>query len=145
MLVVITLLHGAGLDRIVMRYRRRAEAARKINLHPSLAALVFAGPILLMLLLHLLEICIWGFALTKAGLVPGFRDSVYFAANTYTTVGYGDVVLPAAWRELSPIIAISGLFTFAWTTSELFNIVGYQHDLVSELSSRRHHGTPITR
>ena len=31
---------------------------------------------------------------------------------------------------------MSGLFTFAWTTSEMFNIVGDQHDLVAELSAK---------
>ena len=40
---------------------------------------------------------------------------------------------------MSPIIAISGLFTFAWTTSELFNIVGYQRDLLQKLRAPRLH------
>jgi hypothetical protein len=56
------------------------------------------------------------------------------------------MALPQSWHELSPMIAISGLFTFAWTTSEMFNIVGYQHDLVAELSAKREgniqRGTP---
>jgi len=38
----------------------------------------------------------------------------------------GSMAFPRAWHELSPIIAIAGLFAFAWTTSELFNIVGEQ-------------------
>jgi len=138
MLLVITLMHGAGLKLTVARYKRRAEAARKKGLHPRLAVLIFGGAILRMLALHLVEICLWGFALSASRLVPNFRDSVYFAANTYTTLAYGDVLLPLAWRELSPIIAISGLFTFAWTTSEMFNIVGYQHDLEADLSTQHH-------
>jgi len=32
-------------------------------------------------------------------------------------------VLPAAWNMLSPIIAISGLFTFGWTGSVLVGFV----------------------
>ncbi len=34
-------------------------------------------------------------------------------------------------------MAISGLFTFAWTTGQLFAIVGYQHDLVAALQKKR--------
>jgi hypothetical protein len=48
------------------------------------------------------------------------------------------MILPHNWHELSPMIAIAGLFTFAWTTSEMFNTVGEQHDLVAELSAKRH-------
>ena len=90
-----------------------------------------------MLFLHMAEISVWGVVLHKMGLVPNLRDAVYFAANTYTTLGMGPMSLPHSWRELSPMIAIAGLFTFAWTTSEMFNIVGYHHDLVAELTAKR--------
>lgn len=137
MLVIITLIHGAGLDRIVSHYKKRAERLREKRGHPRLAPFVFAGCILLMLFLHLSEIAIWGVTLHRIGLVPNLRDSVYFAANTYTTLGMGPMSLPHSWRELSPMIAIAGLFTFAWTTSEMFNLVGDQRNLVAELSAKR--------
>ncbi len=43
--------------------------------------------------------------------------------GTYTTLGYGEGTLPKAWRLLAPMIAISGLFAFGWTTGALFNFV----------------------
>jgi Ion channel len=138
-LVIVTLIHGIGLDGITSRYKRKAEGLRKRGWHPRFAMVIFAGAILLMLFLHLTEIFIWGLVLKKAGLIPNMRDSIYFSANTYTTLGMGPMSLPHSWRELSPIIAICGLFTFAWTTGEMFNIVGYHHDLVADLSARRHH------
>ena len=138
MLVIIILIHGAGLDRIVARYKRKAGMLRERSWHPSLAMFVFAGAILLMLFLHMAEVCLWGLALRSFGLVLNFRDAAYFSANTYTTLGMGPMLLPHSWRELSPMISITGLFTFAWTTSEMFNIVGYHHDLVAELSAKRH-------
>ena len=87
-----------------------------------------------MLLLHVTEACIWGVVLNKVGLISNLRDSIYFSANTYTTIGYGFMILPQSWRELSPIMAISGLFTFAWTTGEMFGIVGQQRELVADLA-----------
>ena len=106
---------------------------------------MFAGAILFMLLLHVSEACLWGLVLNKVGLIPNLRDSIYFSANTYTTIGYGIMILPQSWRELSPIMAISGLFTFAWTTGEMFNIVHLQHDLVEELAARRDKKKGATR
>jgi ion channel len=137
MLVIIMIVHGFGIDRIVARYKRKAENLRTRNSHPKLAVFVFSGTILLLLFLHIAEICLWGLVFRLGGLIPNFHEAVYFSANTYTTLGMGPMSLPHAWHELSPIVAISGLFAFAWTTSELFNIVGYQRDLVSELSAKR--------
>lgn len=137
MLVVITILHGTGLDAIVSRYKKRSSRFRSKNWHPQLAVLVFAITVFLMLLLHLSEICLWGVVLEAGGLVRNLHEAVYFSANTYTTLGMGSMVLPHTWHELSPMIAITGLFTFAWTTSEMFNIVGEQHDLVAALAAKR--------
>jgi len=137
MLIVITIIHGTGLDRIVASYQKRADGLRKKSRSPHLAIFVFAICILMMLFLHLTEISIWGWVLHRAGLVPNVRDAVYFSANTYTTLGMGPMSLPHEWRELSPMIAIAGLFTFAWTTSEMFNIVGYHRNLVAELRAKR--------
>jgi hypothetical protein len=50
-----------------------------------------------------------------------FRDAFYYVAGTYTTLGYGEGRLPHAWRLLAPMIAISGLFAFGWTTGVLFS------------------------
>ena len=108
MLVIITLIHGAGLDWIVGRFDRRSEKLRERRRSPHLASLIFSYAILLMLFLHISELVIWGVVLNVSGLIPNLRDSVYFSANTYTTIGYGKMILPDNWRELSPIMAIWG-------------------------------------
>ncbi len=141
MLVIITLIHGYGLDTIVGRYHKRAAGLRAESRKPRVAVLVFGGTIFLMLLLHIFEIWLWGGLLRGSGLVPNMDEAVYFSANTYTTLGMGSMVLPHKWHELSPIIAMAGLFTFAWTTSELFNIVGEQHELVADLAAERRSGS----
>jgi hypothetical protein len=142
MLVIIVLIHGAGLNRILGLYERRAEVYRLRLRHPYLATFIFAATILLMLFLHVFEILVWGVALHRTGLVSNFRDAMYFSANTYTTIGYGLMILPYNWRELSPLMAISGLFTFAWTTGELFGIVDRQRRLVKDLAAQRKTGKP---
>ena len=40
------------------------------------------------------------------------------------------MILPESWRELSPI-----LFTLAWTTSQMFELVGDRRALAEELAS----------
>lgn len=137
MLVFLMILHGVGLDRIVTGYKRRADRMRTKKRTPNVAVFAFALTILWMLMLHMVELWLWGLLIWRGGLVHDLHVAMYFAANAYTTLGMGNMALPHTWHELSPMIAISGLFAFAWTTSELFNIVGDQHDLVKELSAER--------
>ena len=87
-----------------------------------------------MLVLHIVDMSIWATMLTRLSLVPDARTSLYFTANSYTTLGYGGMPLGFGWRELSPMMAICGLFTFAWTTGVMFNVVGYQRQLTEQLA-----------
>ncbi len=90
-----------------------------------------------MLTLHIAEILIWSSLLTHLGLIERVRDSIYFCANAYTTVGYGQIALEDQWRNISPIIAFSGLFTFAWTTSSLVDLVRSHSQIIEQLEEER--------
>jgi hypothetical protein len=102
---------------------------------PTLAWFYFSVTILLLLLLHIGDACIWAVILNRMHLFPNFPDAIDFSANTYTSLGYGDMPLPYNWRELSPLMAISGLFTFACTTGTLFNIMGVHRDVIEKIES----------
>ena len=137
MLVFLVLLHGTGLHGIlVLRKRRelRLRAGRPLLIK---GLLLFASIIFLMLALHIVGFMLWAYALRLMGLVPDVYDAIYFCANAYTTLGYGNVDLGAHWRNISPIIAISGLFTFAWTTSALVDVVASHNKLVGQLEEER--------
>ena len=77
----------------------------------------------MLLALHVTEMVVWAAALVYSNLVADWRSAGFFAGNTYTTVGYGDFILPNGWRMLAPIIAMSGLFTFGWSGSVLVDFV----------------------
>ena len=133
MLVAIMLIHGSGLGWITDWHERGCRFFLDRKLHPRLGASVFATAILMMLGLHIIETMMWGLALNKAKLIGSLRDSIYFSANTYTTIGYGKMILPENWRELAPIMAISGLFAFAWTTGEMFNVIILHRKFLADL------------
>jgi hypothetical protein len=133
-LVGVTLVHGSILGRIVRDYHRGAKRLLEHANHPFWASLQFGRAVLLMLVLHIVGMGIWATMLTRLGLVADPRASFYFTANSYTTLGFGDVPVGFGWRELGPMMAICGLFTFAWTTGVMFNVVGYQRQLTEQLT-----------
>ncbi|MCI0682736.1 MAG: potassium channel family protein [Gemmataceae bacterium] len=70
----------------------------------------------ILLLLHLAEASVWAGFYVIAGLLPDTETAIYFSITSYTTVGYGDVLLPASWRLLGPIEAAVGILMFGWST-----------------------------
>lgn len=123
MLLLIVLVHASGMRMLTDRFELRMQALEGRRHGTWWPDLLLGAVVLLMLMLHLLEIWVWAAALVYSGLVPDWRAAGFFAANTYTTVGYGNFVLPEGWHMLAPIIAMSGLFTFGWTGSVLVEIV----------------------
>src|SRR5271156_1520576 len=137
MLVFLVLLHGTGLHGILVRRKRRELRLRAGRPLLIKVLLLFASTIFLMLALHIVGFMLWAYALRDIGLIPHAYDAIYFCANAYTTLGYGNVDLDAHWRIISPIIGISGLFTFAWTTSALVDVVASHNKLIEQIEGER--------
>ncbi len=136
-LVLLVLFHGFGLHKILVYFKRADLRFRIGRPHLWRVGILFGWCVFLMLFLHILEIFAWAFFLFHLGLVLRRADAIYFCANAYTTLGYGAVDLNPAWRNISPIIAISGLFTFAWTTSSLVSIISSYLKLIEQLELER--------
>ena len=52
--------------------------------------------------------------------LPDMETALYFSMVTYSTLGYGDVVLVGKWRILASIQAANGVIVFGWTTALIF-------------------------
>jgi hypothetical protein len=136
-LVLLTLFHGVGLHRILVSFKRTELRLRLGRPHLGRAGFLFGWAVFLMLSMHIAEITMWAYALIWLGLIVRPADAIYFCANAYTTLGYGAVDLGANWRNISPIIAISGLFTLAWTTGVLVSLVTNYVKLIEQLEVER--------
>jgi len=76
-----------------------------------------------LLLVHLIEISVWGLFYFGQGCMPDAESAFYFSGVTYTTVGYGDLVLPKAWRMLAPLEAMTGILMCGLSTGLFFALV----------------------
>ncbi|MEM9898581.1 MAG: ion channel, partial [Pseudomonadota bacterium] len=51
------------------------------------------------------------------GIFDRLDTSYYFSLVAYTTLGFGDIILPENWRILSGLIAANGFLIFGWSTA----------------------------
>jgi Ion channel len=72
--------------------------------------------------LHGLQILLWA-SCYRWLCFPSWESALYFSSTSYSTVGYGDVVLPLEWRLLGPLESMVGVIMAGVSVSILFAIV----------------------
>lgn len=70
-----------------------------------------------------LSVWVWALALYELQIFVAFEASVYFALVAFTTLGFGDILLPVEWRLLGGMAAANGLLMFGMLTAILVEIL----------------------
>jgi len=73
--------------------------------------------------LSLIETGIWAAFYYYRDLFSNFETALYFSLGTYSTIGYGDVVLPQRWRLLGGIEGISGVLLCGLSGAFVFAVL----------------------
>lgn len=121
-------IHALGLVGLLYWFTRRwPRIQADFRPRRNLPAFLFLFGVILGL--HLIEICAWaGFYFWRKCL-PDFETSFYFSATSYTTLGYGDVVLPRPWRLTGALESLTGVLLLGWSAAFFFGVVSRLFDL----------------
>jgi len=92
-----------------------------------------------MVVLHISQILLWA-AFYRGSCFPSWESAFYFSVTSYSTVGYGDLVLPPEWRTLGPVESVSGVLMCGLSASFLFAIVTRLVDRENRLLPREKTG-----
>jgi hypothetical protein len=90
-----------------------------------------------LLILTIITAGVWIWALTfwLLGLFATLEEAVYFALVSYTTLGFGDILLEREWRLLSGMAAANGLLNFGLLTAVM--VEALRHIRLGQVESRR--------
>jgi len=66
-----------------------------------------------------ISVWVWALALHALQVFITFEASVYFSLVAFTTLGFGDILLPTNWRLLGGLAAANGLLLFGLLTAIL--------------------------
>ena len=117
LLALTVTIHAAGLSAML----RRRSSLSPTPFWPVTRLLVWVAWWLI--LLHLAEIAVWALFYWWQQCLPDVESSFYFSGVTYTTVGYGDLVLPQEWRLIGPVEGLTGILMCGLSTGLFFAVV----------------------
>ena len=65
-----------------------------------------------------------GCAFVQGGEFADFENAFYHSAVSFTTLGYGDIVMSRQWRLLGPLEAVNGSLMLGLSAAMLFTVLG---------------------
>jgi voltage-gated potassium channel Kch len=126
LMVAITFaIHFAGLVGLtaLLRQRSREFQRRTLKLGGTLGqGLGILIVVFSLFALHSLEIWLYAFAYLLVGELHQMETAVYFSTSTFTTVGFGDVILSHKWRMLGVAESMNGFLLISWSTAFLVSL-----------------------
>ena len=119
---VCLIIHLAGIllmaEWLLQRREYLEHTAGRRHFAVMLVAL-FLG----IMFLHLMQTSLWAVFYYTKNLFSDFETSLYFSMVSFTTIGYGDVLLPSKWRLLGVIEGFSGVLLCGVSTGFVFAVI----------------------
>ena len=114
-------IHGLGTFQVLRMTtalsERMEEARRRVRV---VGTGIMILSVWMIVLIHLTEIGIWAVFYVWNDAQPNVFSAFYNAMLNYTTLQAG--YLPLRWRLLEGMLGMTGLLTFAWSTTILFSL-----------------------
>lgn len=115
MMLTTSALHVAGISLVAFIIKGRISHWRRQ--HPLIRARKIGGITLLMFFLSVVEIWLWAGVYMLVGAFEKAEEALYFSTVSFTTLGYGDVLLDEKWRLMGAFEAANGIIIFGLTTA----------------------------
>ena len=127
MMVGLTVsVHFFGLMALLWMLRARAHALHESWTRQGAAILTV---VLGLMLIHTIEVWLYAGCYLALGALHDLETAVYFSTTSFTTIGYGDIVLDQKWRLVGAIEGANGLLLFGWSTAFLFSVTARMRTL----------------
>lgn len=81
----------------------------------------------LLIVIHAVEISVWALFYWWQKCLPDIESAFYFSSVTYTTIGYGDLLLPLEWRMLGAVEGLTGILMCGLSTAYFFAVVSHMY------------------
>ncbi len=122
LIIVTVLIHAVALDRLLLFLER--SSPRVFKQFPKFwKVIMLVITVMGVFLAHIVQIWLWAVFYLSVNALPTLEESLYFSTSTFTTAGFGDVVLDKTWRLLSSFQSANGFILFGWSTAFIFEVM----------------------
>ena len=122
LMVATTVVHATAMALLLWQLKA-IHAERWARRSSWTRVTLVCAAVLLLFLASLVEVSMWSATYLAVGAQSHLEPALYFSMVTFTSLGYGDVVLPEPWRLLASFEAANGIIMFGWTTALIFAFV----------------------
>ena len=85
-----------------------------------------------MFLAMVIDMAIWASVYRAVDAVATFEEALFVSAGSFTTIGYGDVLIETSWRLLVGIEGANGMIIFGWATALIVAAIQHFYDWTPE-------------
>jgi len=103
--------------------------------HRPKLALVLSITVVWVLITVTAGVWIWALALWALDIFVTMEASVYFSLVAFTTLGFGDILLPQEWRLLGGMAAANGLLSMGLMTAMM--VEALRHVRLGQIEVKR--------
>ncbi|CUH41619.1 ion channel [Ruegeria atlantica] len=98
-----------AINRLIERWEARGDILATAG--PIATALAF------IVATHTIQVWIWAIVWVFGDVLPDWNTALYFSLVSFTTLGYGDIVLGEDLRIFGTFAAVTGLLAFGLSTA----------------------------
>jgi Ion channel. len=118
--LLIVVFHLVGLALLLRAMRSHSTVFQSLRILPVTLML---SATLGIIFLHTVEIWLYAGLYLYLQLFPTLEQSLYFSTVTYSSLGYGDVVLTKEWRVLGSIECPVGIILLGLSTAFIISVL----------------------
>ena len=122
MVALTVVIHFLGLLGLLFLLRRRGarfRAQESVVGQGLLIVLTVFG----LFAIHAVEIWLYAAFYVAVGAEPDLETALYFSTVSFSSLGFGDVLMPLEWRLVSAIEGVNGLILIGWSTAFLMSLM----------------------
>lgn len=123
LLIVATIIVHAAFITLAVRQLQRLRLWFSRPPHFVKLAVALSGAALCLLAGMAFAVWLWTFFFLYTGAQPDLETSLYFSLVSFTTLGFGDVILEKEFRLFAGLLAADGLILFGLTAAFLIEFM----------------------
>lgn len=112
---VIEILLLVRCTQVISNMARRWE----YKASPFQTAVIISIALFFIIAAHTMQVWLWAGVWVFDDVLSDWNDALYFSLVTYTTLGYGDIVLGPDKRIFAAFASVAGLLAFGLSTAYL--------------------------